>query len=456
MTKTRRLIKFLISLVLSVTAAAAGAEERPNIVLIVSDDQAWTDYSFMGHPYIQTPHLDALAGQSAVFRRGYVPTALCRASLLTLISGRYAYQHGVTGNDPSPKYAPPGTPLADQLRMQLISRIDGLATIPKQLVQTGYLCHQSGKWWEGNFSSGGFTHGMTRGFPEEGGRHGDDGLTIGRQGLQAVTDFMDMAIEKQQPFFIWYAPILPHTPHNPPPRLLSRFSEEKDLAPSVARYYAMCQWFDETCGQLLEYLDAKQIRDNTLIVYICDNGWIQDPQGNRYAARSKQTPYEGGVRTPILFSWPATILPADRPELCSSLDVMPTILAAGGAPIPPDLPGRNLLPELQSGQPLPARRLFGEAFAHDIPDIDNPEASLLFRWCIQGKWKLILTYDGEVNRYQTTHPRTDPRPQLYDLLADPGETTNLAAEQPQILAELVQHIDDWYPVRERRVQTEYK
>ena len=81
------------------------AKNPPNIVYIISDDQAWTDYGFMGHPQIKTPNLDQLAAESVVFRRGYVPTALCRPSLLTLATGQYAHVHGVTGNDPSPKYA---------------------------------------------------------------------------------------------------------------------------------------------------------------------------------------------------------------------------------------------------------------------------------------------------------------------------------------------------------------
>ncbi len=84
-------------------AAEAGP---PNVVLIISDDQAWTDYGFMGHADIQTPHLDKLARESVLFRRGYVPTALCRPSLVTLLTGHYASTHGVTGNDPSPKYSP--------------------------------------------------------------------------------------------------------------------------------------------------------------------------------------------------------------------------------------------------------------------------------------------------------------------------------------------------------------
>ena len=144
----------------------AEARNPPNIVYIISDDQAWTDYGFMGHPHIETPHLDKLAAQSVVYERGYVPTALCRPSLVTLATGRYAHQHGVTGNDPSPAKAPKNSELYNQRRAQLISYLDKFDTLPGLLGEKGYLSHQSGKWWEGSYQHGGFTHGMTRGFPD--------------------------------------------------------------------------------------------------------------------------------------------------------------------------------------------------------------------------------------------------------------------------------------------------
>ncbi|MFP6612358.1 MAG: sulfatase, partial [Pirellulales bacterium] len=87
---------------------------------------------------------------------------------------------------------------------------------------------------------------------------------------------------------------------------------------------------------------------------------------------------------------------------------------------------------------------------------EKPEASLLFRWCIAGRWKLLLTYDGEVNRYQSTHPRTERRPQLFDLTEDPHEKKNRAAEHPEIVAQLAEKIGDWYPVTEREVLTRFK
>lgn len=451
----RNLLSGLLLILTVGFAATASAEDAPNIVMIISDDQAWTDYSFMGHDAIATPNLDALAKESALFRRGYVPTALCRPSLMTMITGRYAHEHGVTGNDPSPKYAKFGSESSNARRAQLISYVDKFDTLPKQLAKQGYLCHQSGKWWEGNFKRGGFTHGMTRGFPEKGGRHGDDGLAIGRNGVKPVTDFVDYAIAEKKPFLLWYAPFLPHTPHNPPKRLLDKYA--RDGRPiSIAKYYAMCEWFDETCGQVIDHLDETGVRDNTLIVYVCDNGWIQSPNSGRYAPRSKQTPYEGGIRTPIMFSWPKQFAAADRKELCSSIDLAPTILAAANIKPAADLPGLNLLPNLKSGDAIDRQTIFGESFAHDIADIEDPEASLLFRWCIQGKWKLLLTYDGEVNRYQSTHPRTEKRPQLFDLLADPGETKNLAAENPDVVAKLAAEIENWHPVKKRKAITTFE
>jgi arylsulfatase A-like enzyme len=94
--------KTLTCLVLMLLTQFATAGQPPNIILIISDDHAWTDYGFMGHRHIETPHLDRLAQRSALFPRGYVPTALCRPSLATLLTGKYAHQHRLTGNDPSP------------------------------------------------------------------------------------------------------------------------------------------------------------------------------------------------------------------------------------------------------------------------------------------------------------------------------------------------------------------
>ncbi len=451
-----KLLTFLTALLL---LSPAFADDPPNIVVIISDDQAWTDYSFMGHPTIQTPNLDRLASRSAVFRRGYVPTALCRPSLATLATGLYASSHGITGNDPA-KLPPGREEEYDWLRAKLISRISQVPTLPRLLGQSGYLSHQSGKWWEGNFRDGGFTHGMTRGFPEPGGRHGDDGLEIGRKGMDPVLEFIDQAAASQKPFFLWYAPFLPHTPHNPPDRLLKKYRVPgRPLA--LARYYAMCEWFDETCGQLTDHLERRGMTDNTLIVYVTDNGWIQRTPKTQvnsgwkpsFAPKSKQSPNEGGVRTPILISWPGHIDPQVRPEVISSIDLMPTILAAAGLDSPAGLPGINLMPLVTEQQPLERDAIFGESFAHDITDLDNPQATLLYRWIIRGDWKLILTYDGKLNRYRAVHQNVERGPQLFHLTQDPHEETNLAGSHPVLVAELAERIHDWWPADQRQVRT---
>ena len=447
------------SLLVTVIALGGGiAATKPNIVLIISDDQSWTDYSFMGHPDIKTPHIDKLAGQSALFRRGYVPTALCRPSLATLLTGHYASTHGVTGNDPSPKYAQRNSKLYNERQAQLITYIEKFDTVPGLLGEQGYLSHQSGKFWEGSYQHGGFTHGMTRGFPEKGGRHGDDGLKIGRQGMKEISDFIGIADKEKKPFFLWYAPFLPHTPHNPPQRLLKKYQAEGRPLP-IAKYYAMCDWFDETCGELMGILDKSGTRKDTLVIYVTDNGWIQNPNGNGYSrdpSRSKQTPYEGGIRTPIMYCWPGKIPPGERSDLTSSIDIVPTILAAAGAKMPKDLPGINLMDNLTGNKPIERKAIFGESFAHDIADLKKPEASLLFRWVIEDDWKLLLTYDGEVNRYKSTHPRLEKRPQLFNLKEDPHEKVNRAAAAADVVARLAKKIDAWYPLKERKALKVFK
>src|SRR5690606_22896038 len=131
------------------------------------------------------------------------------------------------------------------------------------------------------------------------------------------------------------------------------------------------------------------------------------------APRSKRTPYEGGTRQPIIFTWPGTIPPQRRETYISSIDIAPTILSAAGALIPDNLPGVSLMPLMCDNMPLDRDAIFGETFAHDIADLDDLQASLLYRWIIAGRWKLILTYDGVDARHPSRHADEDPRPQRY-------------------------------------------
>ncbi|QEL15767.1 sulfatase family protein [Limnoglobus roseus] len=403
----------------------------PNVVLIVSDDHAWTDYGFMRHPHVKTPHLDKLAAQSLAFTRGYVPTSLCCPSLASLVTGLYPHQHKVTSNDPP---LPAGMKAAEFQKSQAFldgrermnKHLEAVPTLPKLLAENGYRCLQTGKWWQGDFKRGGFTHGMTKGV-----RHGDEGLDIGRKTMQPIYDFIGESTKEGKPFFVWYAPMMPHTPHNPPAELLKKY--EGKGTPSEAKYWAMIEWFDQTCGELLNHLDEKKLTDNTIVVYLADNGWIQDPKGT-LSVRSKRTPYDAGLRTPILLRWPGRVKPRVAEELAISLDIMPTLLNACDIVPPKDLPGVSLLDVAA----LKGRTtLFGECFTHNAVDLDVPAKSIRHRWVIDGHWKLIVPHvpadaDGP------------GKPELYDLAADPEEKTDLAAGKPEQVKALTAKLDAWW------------
>lgn len=418
-------------------AAVAGP---PNVVFIIGDDQGARDYGFLGHPHIRTPHLDRLASESLVFPNGHVPSSLCRASLATIITGLYPHQHKITSNDPPlPEGKKGGEAQRDpgflKQRAEMVRLFEQSPNLPKWLGAAGYLSHQSGKWWEGNACRcGGFTEGMTHGDPERGGRHGDAGLTIGREGLKPVFDFLTQAKRDGKQFYLWYAPMMPHTPHNPPARLVEHYRSKTDSA-HVARYWAMCEWFDETVGELLGRLDEEGVRDNTIVVYLHDNGWIQDPNKDVFAPKSKRSPYQGGVQTPILLRWPGRIKPEIDKTPVSSVDLAPTVLAATGVASNTPLPGINLL-DRQAVRSRPA--VFGEIFEHNAVDIYDPAKNLQYRWIRAGNWKLIVPNSERV---------PDGEIELYDLNADPREETNLASRHPERVASLKELLDAYWSGR---------
>lgn len=423
-------------------------DSRPNVVLILSDDQAWSDYGFMGHEVIETPNLDALARQSLVFEHGYVPAPLCRPSLASIVTGLYPHQHGVVGNDvDKDRRATSDLPLREQFHRH--------PSLVRQLVANGYLTHQSGKWWEGSHQDGGFTHGMTHGDPKRRGRHGDAGLTIGRQGIKPIDEFVGHALQQQKPFFVWYAPFLPHTPHNPPAELLAKY-QSPERRENVAKYYAMCEWFDQTCGELFKLLDTKRVRDNTLVLYVTDNGWAAvdrtaeegtpaRPDGwwPDYAPKSKGSPYEMGIRTPIMISWPGKVTPASSDELASSLDLMPTTLAACDIEVPYGLPGVDLLDARARSE---RKAVFGGTWATHNMSVGDPQTTLQYRWCVTKKWKLLLRHNGlDTTRYRVLHNWDTQPAQLFAIRDDPEETANVASDHPDVVDTLTTQIDTVIP-----------
>ena len=411
--------------------ALLAVEVKPNVVFIISDDQAWNDYSFAGHKQLQTPNIDKLAKGGMTFRNGYVPSSLCCPSLASLLTGKYPHQHKITGNDPPYPDGKQvknfyGTDAYHQGRETMNRFMDAQMTLPRILAKNGYISLQTGKWWQGDFTRGGFSHGMSKGE-----RHGDDGLDIGRKTMQPIDDFLDLSIKEKKPFFLWYAPMMPHDPHTPPQRLLDKY---KALTPSIhqARYWAMVEWFDETVGQLRTSLEQRQLGNNTLIVYISDNGWIQNLDNPGHSTRCKYTPYEAGLRTPIMFNMPGKIPEQMSDDLASTVDVLPTVLSLLNLKMEEKLPGIDLLnPEARGGRHF----VSGACFTHNEVSLDDPEKNLMWRWIVADGWKLIVPQ----------HPENEPKSaQLFHLTKDPGELTDLSKDNPEQLKKLSTRLDSWW------------
>lgn len=387
-----------------VMPAKRAAADRPDIVMIISDDQGFGDFGFMGHPVVRTPNLDRLAASGAFFPRAYVPTSLCRPSLTTLLTGLYPHQHGVCFNDP-----PPGV---DITSAQVL--IQSLDTLPRMLGAVGYDSFQTGKFWEGHYRNGGFTAGMTTE-----GRHGAAGLTIGRETLRPVEEFLD-SLPANRRFLLWYAPMLPHTPHDAPQAFRDLYSG-RELTADQRAYYANISRLDQTVGELLSLLRQRDRLEDTLILFVVDNGWAvpTGEPGWRYNPRSKNSPFEAGVRTPLLMVWPHKIPARRHEDLVSSIDVVPTLLDAAGAPVPHRLPGLSLLPLARARTDrLPRMAVFGETYLHTAQDVLHPSRNLIYRWIREGDLKLIVPADARGPDYHGG-------PFLFDLRRDAGETVNL-------------------------------
>jgi arylsulfatase A len=449
----------LLCLLLVSVFDAANADTPPNVVLILADDQSYRDFGFLGNDLVHTPNIDRLAAKSARYPNGYVPMSVCRPSLATLLTGLYPHQHGIHFNHPPPGLREMRSMTAEQYRQTRATSdflIENVPTLPRVLAKHGYACLQTGKHWEGSYRTAGFTHGMTLGLPadrlgqvtgtreQDNGEwvahgNGDAGLVIGRETMQPIFDFVDEHAGRQ-PFFVWYAPFLPHVPFDAPARFRELY-RDRNIPPHLLPYYAEIARFDETVGQLLDYLERKQLLSNTLIVFVSDNGFRPHPKNREaYDGRSKFSQYEDGLRTPILLSWEGWIKPANHPQLVHTVDLVPTVLAATGlvSLVTDRMHGVDLLPSALGRKPLPDRAVFGAIYPNDAEQLGAPSHHVRGRWVRDGDFKLIVP-----------GPARNPIPlSVFDLRNDPGETTNLAShpKYAATLKRLQRSLDAWWRV----------
>lgn len=410
-------------------APAAAAPARPNVLLIVSDDQGYADAGFQGAKDIPTPHLDRLAAAGTRFTNGYVSHAFCSPTRAGLMTGRYQQRFGHERNpfyDPSDRRE--GLPLTETL-------------LPQRLQPAGYVTGWIGKWHLGAAPG---LRPEQRGFAETYGfiggghrfREWQENLAVeytvpiernGRR-VEAPAHLTEtfgreaaafVRRHPAQPWFLYLAFNAPHTPHEPTPERLARFAAIAD--PVRQKYAAQLSLMDDAIGETLAALRETGQERRTLVFFFSDNGGPITVNGSRNTPLrgAKGQLYEGGVRVPFLLAWPERI-PAGRTDdrVVSSLDVFATALGVAGVPMPVDrkYDGVNLVPFLtgeESG--APHERLFW-----------RNAALLAVR---EGDWKLVRG--------------AGPRDELYNLRNDIGETQDLAAAQPAIAARLAAALDAW-------------
>lgn len=450
-------------------SAPAAEAERPNVVMIISDDQAFGDFGFMGNPLVRTPNLDRLASQSARYPNAYVPSSVCRPSLATLLTGLYPHQHGIWFNHP-----PPGNAALNRMaagdyyaaRVRAEEAIRRVPSLPRILAGRGYDCLQTGKFWEGHWRNAGFTEGMTTGraaglpgcwdklLPDGttvAHGNGDTGLVIGRTTMEPLWTFLDAHDEPgDPPFFIWYAPVMPHEPHNPPEKYLELYRGDPQVPKRFTAYYAMCTWFDATVGELIDRVERKNLARNTLFVFVVDNGWApaaaRKPGQAEFPVdeRSKRSPFEAGLRTPILIRWDGRVEPATHEALASSVDLVPTILSAVGmSAAAAEMPGVDLMPSALGREPLANRPVFGEIYPGDASQLGTAAADVAYRWVRSRRLKLIVPH-RHGGRPAWRNYLAEPA--LYDVVADPAEQTDLSGDPQHAgdLARLRKLLDAWW------------
>ncbi|YCM46926.1 sulfatase-like hydrolase/transferase (plasmid) [Verrucomicrobiaceae bacterium 227] len=433
----------LLSLGLAVTFCqlqAGEVEERPNIILCMTDDQGWGDVGYNGHPILRTPHLDQMSREGLRFDRFYASSPVCSPTRGSCLTGRHPYRYGIP-------FANTGHMKAEEI------------TLAEILKDKGYTTGHFGKWHLGTLTtktkdanrgkigstenySPPWKHGFDVCFSTESkvptywkpgsyetyGTHywtgtetmvpageiqGDDSVLVMNQALP----FIRKAAEKKTPFFtvIWF-----HAPHLPvvsAPPFTDGYTENKD-------YYGCITALDSQMGRLRAELKSLNVAENTMIWFCSDNGPegnSKDPGSAKNLRGRKRSLYEGGVRVPGLLIWPKMISENRTITMpCSTSDYFPTVMEALGHTLPEKLArpydGVSLIPLIKGEMKERPRPIAFESRGQ-VSLSDN-------------RWKLISDTKGK--NYQ-----------LYDIVTDPGEAKNLAAKNPKIVSAMKAQLKAW-------------
>jgi arylsulfatase A-like enzyme len=409
------------------SGTAAGQTARPaGIVVILSDDAGYADFSIHGSKQFSTPHIDSIGKNGVRFTQGYVTASVCSPTRAGLLTGRYQQRFGHEMNIP-PRFSETNGLPVDEVTIADRLRPLGYRTIALGKWHLGYAdrFHPLSRGFDDYF---GFLQGARSYWPIRGTRL--NRLLRDREPIEETFEYLTDELGNQaaaylekhhdRPFFLYLAPNAVHTPMHAKAAILDTI--EGIQRPRRRRLAAMTASLDAMVGRVLEALRRHGLEENTLLFFLNDNGGATTNGSSNTPLRGhKGTPFEGGIRVPFLVQWPAVLSKGRVCELpVSSLDVLPTAVAAAGGPGAQDQPldGTDLIPYLTG------RRS------------DRPHEILFWRrgpnWAVrEGDWKLLF------------HPRSGPAPMLFHLAEDPGEKTDLAAAHPDRVKALKARYDAW-------------
>ncbi len=450
---------------------AARADERPNVVLVLADDLGWADLGCYGADLHETPHLDQLAGSGLRFTHAYAPAPICSPTRAALLTGKAPARLQLTIWSEGSRRSPTNRRL-----LQAPSRHDlphEELTLAELFSSAGYLTALVGKWHLGDadhapetqgfdINIGGTRWGAPQTFfwPYRGsGRFGNEfryvpGLVFGEPGeylTDRLTDeslrIVDRAAATKRPFFLYLAHHAPHTPIEAKPDDVAYFQAK--LRPEFAHrnptYAAMVRSLDESVGRIRQRLRELDLEQNTLFIFTSDNGGyigtsVHDGQtlpvtDNRPLRSGKGTCYEGGLRVPLLISWPGVTRPGTTcQEPVILTDLFRTLCGAAHLnrpePAAPEdgvsVDGLDLAPLLRD----PAARLERDGLYFHYPHYYHAPPSTPVSAVRAGDWKLLEFFE-------------DQHVELYNLRQDPGEAHDLAEAEPERAHRLRASLHAW-------------
>ncbi len=413
------------------------AGEKPNILLIITDDQGYGDLSIHGNPHLATPHLDKLAGSGVQFERFYV-NSFCAPTRAALLTGRWPLRtgcHGVTHNREAMR--PWETTLAEALR------------------PTGYRSACIGKWHNGEqhpFTPQG--QGFDEFFGFNNGHWNDyfDAVLLRGTRHEAtqgyITDVLTneamkfISANKSKPIFCYLSYNTPHSPYQVPDKYFDKF-KAKGLENTLAAFYGMCENIDDNVGRLLAHLEAEHLAKNTIVLFLTDNGGTAGVKTHNAGMRGGKTSvHEGGSRVPLFMRWPAANwTPHVVKPITSHTDLYPTLMDLCGvqAPSGPPVDGTSLRPLLEKPDAAgwPERTLFTH---NPINETNKYPGAVRTQ-----KYRLVREITGPAGGSKAKANDASAKPwQLYDMENDPGQTNDIASEHPEIVKDLAARYDAWF------------